>query len=167
MSSVNEVWRIAQDTPHYGADDLSGKGAEEVGGRWNRPGTALLYCSSSIALACLETLVHLAGNDRLPFNRYLVRIMLPPSAWRHRTRFESSENVGWDSGPQGVVSLSWGNAWAASAQTLIAEIPSVIIPEEANILINPRHRDAKRLRALKLRRWTYDPRLDRGQISAH
>lgn len=167
MTSVIEVWRIAQDTADYRADDLSGKGAEEVGGRWNRPGTALLYCSSSIALACLETLVHLAGTDRLPFNRYLVRIILPPSAWQHRTIFEPSESVGWDSVPRGIVSLSWGNAWAASGQTLIAEIPSVVIPEEANILINPRHRDAKRLRVQKVRRWTYDPRLERTELSAH
>lgn len=167
MTSVNEVWRIAPDTPDYRADDLSGKGAEEVGGRWNRPGTALLYCSSSIALACLEALVHLAGNDQLPFNRYLVRIILPPSAWRHRIIFEPTESAGWDSLPHGIESLSWGNAWAASAQSLIAEIPSVVVPEEANILINPRHRDSKRLRAQKVRRWTYDPRFARTRLSAH
>lgn len=167
MSAVNAVWRIAQDTPDYRADDLSGKGADEVGGRWNRPGTALLYCSSSIALACLETLVHLTSYDQLPFNRYLVRIVIPPSAWRQRTVFEPTENVGWDSVPYGIVSLSWGNAWAASARSLIAEIPSVVIPEETNLLINPRHRDAKRLRAQKLRRWTYDPRFARTRLSAH
>ena len=167
MTSANEVWRIAQDTAHYRADDLSGKGAEEVGGRWNRPGTALLYCSSSIALACLETVVHLVGSDSLPFNRYLIRIILPPSAWRHRTIFQPHEHVGWDSVPHGIVSLRWGHSWAASAQSLIAEIPSAIVPEETNILINPRHRDAKRLRAQKVRRWTYDPRFARSELRAH
>jgi len=116
MSSERALWRIAPDTPHYGADDLSGKGAEEVGGRWNRRGTALLYCSSSIALACLETLVHLVGNDSLPFNRYLVRIIVPASAWRHRTVFLPSDHVGWDSTPPGIVSLSWGNDWSSRAR---------------------------------------------------
>lgn len=163
MSSGKAVWRIAQDTPDYGADDLSGKGAEEVGGRWNRTGTAILYCSSSIALACLETLVHLVGKDPLPFNRYLVSIAVPPSAWRDRTIFQPGEHVGWDSIPPGIVSLDWGNAWAGSAESLIAEIPSVVVPEESNVLINPRHRDAKRLRSQKVRRWTYDVRLENSR----
>jgi RES domain-containing protein len=161
VSLGKALWRIAPDAPDYGADDLSGQGAEEVGGRWNRPGTALLYCSSSIALASLETIVHLVGTDPLPLKRYLVRIVLPPSAWRHRTIFRPSEHVGWDSIPPGIASLSWGNDWASAGQSLIAAIPSVIVPEESNILINPRHRDARQLRAQKVRRWTYDPRFDR------
>jgi len=44
------VWRIAADTPDYGADDLSGKGAERTGGRWNRKGTAVIYASVSASL---------------------------------------------------------------------------------------------------------------------
>ena len=40
----------------------------------------------------------------------------------------------------------------------VAEVPSVVVPEEANLLINPRHPDARRIRARKLRRWLYDPR---------
>lgn len=163
MSPAKSLWRIAQDTPEYSADDLSGKGAEEAGGRWNRRGTAMLYCSSSIALACLETLVHLAGRDPLPFNRYLVRVEVPPSAWRARTMFEPGEHVGWDSIPPGIVSLSWGNAWATSARSLLAEIPSVVVPEESNILVNPRHPDARRLRSRKMRRWTYDVRMENPQ----
>lgn len=167
MSAAREVWRIAPDTADYGADDLSGKGAERTGGRWNRKGSAMLYCSSTIALACLETLVHLAGGGALPFNRYLVKIVIPPSAWRDRAVLESAAHVGWDSEPPGIISLDWGNAWVASRRSLIAEVPSAIVPEESNILINPGHRDAKRLRARKMRRWTYDPRLERPLNRAH
>lgn len=167
MSAPRAVWRIAPDTPHYGADDLSGKGAEKTGGRWNRKGTAMLYCSSTIALACLETLVHLSGSHPLPLNRYLVRIAIPPSAWRDRAVLEPTEHIGWDSEPPGMISMSWGNDWAGSVKTLIAEVPSVIVPEESNVLINPLHRDAKRLRARKVRRWTYDARLERSVRHAH
>lgn len=167
MSAAREVWRIAQDTSDYGADDLSGKGAEQTGGRWNRKGAAMLYCSSTIALACLETLVHLSGTDPLPLNRYLVRIAIPPSIWRDRAVLTPGEHVGWDAEPPGTISISWGSDWAASERSLIAEVPSVIVPEEANILINPRHRDAKRLQTRKVRRWMYDPRFARTRHRPH
>jgi RES domain-containing protein len=152
------VWRIAAGTPDYGADDLIGKGAEKTGGRWNRKGTPLVYCASSISLACLETLVHLAGAVPLPLNRYLVRIPVSPAAWRKRTVFDPTANVGWDAEPPGLVSFDWGTHWAKSLSSLLAEVPSVIVPEEVNILINPGHAEAARLRASKLRRWTYDSR---------
>ena len=78
MSRV--VWRIATDTPTFTADDLAGTGAKLTGGRWNRPGTALLYCAENIALASLETFVHL-NSSALPLNRYLVRIEIPDATW--------------------------------------------------------------------------------------
>ena len=167
MSAVLEVWRIAPDSPDSGADDVSGRGAEKTGGRWNRKGTPMLYCSSTVALASLEMLVHQAAAAPLPLNRFLVRIAVPRSAWRARTVLKPGEHIGWESEPAGSVSIGWGNDWASCAGTLIAEVPSVIVPEEANVLINPRHRDAKRLRVRKVRRWTYDPRLARARHQAH
>jgi RES domain-containing protein len=153
------VWRIATDTPDYGADDLTGKGAEMTGGRWNRKGTPLLYCACSISLACLETIVHLGGGAPLPLNRYLVRIAISPTAWKKRTVFDPGTNVGWDAQPPGLVSMDWGTRWAESSESLLAEVPSAIVLEESNVLINPRYRGASRLKPTKLRRWTYDLRL--------
>jgi RES domain-containing protein len=153
------VWRIATDTPDYGADDLSGKGAERTGGRWNRNGTPLIYTSTSIALACLETVVHLSGGAPLPLNRYLVRISLSPSAWRKRIVFDPTAHVGWDAAPPGLVSMDWGTQWVVSGASLLAEVPSVVIPEEPNILINPTYTGAARLEVSKLRKWQYDLRL--------
>ena len=62
------LWRIGVDTAFYTADDLSGKGAEKTGGRWNRPGLPVAYAASSIALAALETVVHLhlENQDYVP-----------------------------------------------------------------------------------------------------
>jgi RES domain-containing protein len=153
------VWRIATDTPDYGADDLSGKGAERTGGRWNRKGTPLIYTSTSIALACLETLVHLTGGMSLPLNRYLVRISVSPTAWRKRVIFDPAEHVGWDAEPPGLVSIDWGTQWARSGASLLAEVPSVVVPEESNILSNPAYKGAGRLNVRKLRHWRYDLRL--------
>jgi RES domain-containing protein len=153
------VWRIAADTPAYGSDDLSGKGAESTGGRWNKKGTPLLYSSGSIALACLETIVHLGGFSPLPLNRYLVRIDVPEDEWGARVIFDPSLNVGWDALPEGLISIDWGTDWAISAASLLAQVPSVIVPEEPNIIINPKHADASTLVATKVRRWTYDTRM--------
>ncbi len=152
------VWRIATDTPDYTADDLSGTGARVTGGRWNARGTPMLYASSSRALACLETVVHLGGGVALPLNRYLVRIDIPAALWATRTVFDANQHVGWDALPAGRVSIAWGTAWAARGDSLLAQVPSVIVPEEHNLLINPAHPQAARLRVAKLRRWLYDPR---------
>ena len=158
MTVSIDVWRIAPDTPHYEAHDLSGKGAEETGGRWNKKGTPMLYTSASRALACLETVVHLDGSNPLPLNRYLVQLLIPLASWTARTVFKSGD-VGWDAEPAGKVSIDWGTAWAKGKTTLVAEVPSVIVPEERNLLINTRHPDASKVKATKVRKWTYDFRL--------
>lgn len=152
------LWRIGSDTADYTAEDLAGIGAEATGGRWNRKGTRMVYASTSRALACLETLAHLGSGD-LPLNRYLVAITVPGSAWRARTVFGPATHVGWDAEPAGLVSFDWGTAWAGGGSTLLADVPSVIVPEESNVLISPRHPDAAILGAVKARRWTYDARL--------
>ncbi len=159
MSDTVVLWRIATDTPDYTADDLSGEGAYRTGGRWNRAGTAMVYASQSIALACLETVVHLARRTPLPLNRYLVEIRVPRSAFESATSAMPEELVGWDAEPAGRVSLDWGTRWADGDETLLARVPSVIVPEESNLLLNPAHRDAALVRARKIRRWTYDGRL--------
>ena len=152
------IWRIATDTPDYGADDMTGTGAERTGGRWNRKGTPMLYASSSRALACLETLVH-PGGPSLPLNRYLVEIAVPADLWASRVMTVAAGIVGWDAEPPGLVSMNWGTTWVTAGTSVIAEVPSVVIPEESNVLINPRHADRTRLVAKKIRRWTYDARL--------
>jgi RES domain-containing protein len=118
----------------------------------------MVYTSGSIALACLETLAHLAAGD-LPLNRYLVKIEVPDAVWKAAEIFDPRHHVGWDAIPAGRVSLDAGDAWAAARASALLIAPSVIVPEENNILVNPAHPDAARLRAKKLRRWTYDPRL--------
>lgn len=152
------LWRIATDTPDYTADDMTGKGAEITGGRWNRQGLPVVYCASNIALAALETLAHLNAGD-MPLNRYLVRIDVPDDIWAaRRVGNPASVGVGWDASPPGKVSMDEGDKWLKSGAHVLYEVPSVIVPEESNVLINPQHTDALRLLAIKLRRWTYDSR---------
>lgn len=152
------VYRIATDTPDYTADDLSGEGAGRTGGRWNRIGTPMVNTSSSVALTCLETLVHLAAGS-LPLNRYLVAVAIPDAIWNAALVFDARAQVGWDALPPGKVSLDAGENWAAGRASALMIVPSVIVPEESNVLINPAHPDAAAIKARKLRRWTYDSRL--------
>lgn len=155
------LWRIASDTPDFTADDGSGKGAALCGGRWNARGTPLVYASSTRALACLETVVHLTGGVALPMNRYLVQLEVPQDVWTARAVFDAAQHVGWDALPPGRVSIAWSTAWAVHGATCLAEVPSVIVPEERNVLVNPRHADAGRIALRKVRRWLYDPRAAR------
>ena len=153
------LWRIATDAREYEAHELSGNGAEQTGGRWNRPGRPLVYAASTASLACLETVVHLNAGD-LPLNRFLVRIEVPAAVWAARRSCAATElPVGWGAIPEGKVSLDIGDAWLRAASSALLVVPSVIVPEECNMLINPLHADAAGIRAAKLRPWVYDLRL--------
>ena len=155
------VWQIATDTPDYEADDLTGAGAEASGGRWNERGVAMLYAAETIALACLETVVHLNAGGR-PFNRFLVAVEIDDRVWcsAQRATVEGLK-VGWDAQPAGRASIAMGTAWARAAKSAVLVVPSAIVPEEANILINPRHPEAEKIMSRKVRRWLYDPRLSK------
>lgn len=155
------VWRIATDTRDYEADDLTGAGAKITGGRWNEAGVAVVYAAQSRALACLETFVHLNAGG-LPLNRYLVAIDIPDDIWK-AARMTTPENhaIGWDAQPAGRVSVAYGTRWSVASSSAILIVPSAIVPEESNILINPAHPDSSRITARKLRKWLYDPRMTR------
>jgi RES domain-containing protein len=155
------LWRIGCDAPEWEAHDLSGKGAEATGGRWNRKGRPVVYCASSISLAALETAVHLEADD-LPLNRFVVCVEVPDEVWAARTvHGAASLPVGWTARPEGKVSLDIGDAWLAGGASALLQVPSVIVVEEDNVLVNPRHADARRLKARKVREWFFDERLKR------
>jgi RES domain-containing protein len=166
VSGEISVWRIASQGLTWKANDLSGNGAALNPGRWNSLDRPIVYSSSSIALACLETVVHLAGDDPLPFPRQLVRITIPSNHWRQRKRFAKQEHSGWDSAPtpEHVENLfaatqAWGDAWLLGLESLLVEVPSVIVPEETNLLLNHRHPAHAELVAEIVRPWFYDARL--------
>ena len=153
---MSVLWRIAADTPGCTADDLSGIGAKVTGGRWNSKGVPVVYCATSIALATLET-VHYLRAGALPFNRFLVRIEVPASVWLARQVLDPVPG-GWDAIPAGRSARRAGDNWSAAGKSALLVVPSVIVPDECNVLINPRHPDAAAITASTVRRWQYDPR---------
>lgn len=93
----------------------------------------------------------------MPFNRYLVRIDIPDLVWAKRAVLAPLPG-GWDAVPAGKSSMLAGDSWVASATSALLEVPSVLVPEEGNVLINPRHPDVVGITATTLKRWIYDPR---------
>ena len=153
------LWRIATDTPLWTAEDMAGKGAAHKGARWNHAGEHVTYTATSVSLAAWETRAHFAKGAKLPWNRYLVRVDVPDDVWAARELLHRPPAVGWDAIPEGLVSRAAGSAWLSAGRTALLAIPSVIIVEEDNVLINPAHSEAKRIMAVKVRRFVYDHRV--------
>lgn len=166
VSGEISIWRIASQGLTWRANDLSGHGAARFPGRWNSRDRPIVYSSSSIALACLETVVHLAGDDPLPFQRQLVRITIPSRHWQQRKMFAREAHSGWDISPTPenaedwlAATRAWGDDWLLGLESLLAEVPSVIVPEETNLLLNPRHPGHGEVVVEIVRPWVYDARL--------
>jgi hypothetical protein len=102
------------------------------------------------------------GFYDLPLNRFVVCVEVPDEVWAARTvHGAASLPVGWTARPEGKVSLDIGDAWLAGGASALLQVPSVIVVEEDNVLVNPRHADARRLKARKMREWFFDERLKR------
>ena len=159
------LFRIASETPDYTADDLSGRGAAKTGGRWNSVGSPVVYCATSRALAYLETLAHLLPALKPgippPKNRCMIEIGVPNSVWakRHVARKDPNFPGGWNVHPAGMASVEYGTAWLAAKTSALLVLPSVIVPQEENVLLNPLHPDAKPIRATNAGYWEFDHRL--------
>lgn len=153
------LWRIAKDSVDYGASDVTGGGAKKTGGRWNSKGQAVLYTSGTIALATLELLAHL-GDSTAGRNFFLVRIDVPENVAR-AMEFVDIVNLKptWLAEPPGAYSKLLGDQWLAGKTSALLGVPSVIVPEEFNVLINPNHPDSRKIAATVVRQYVYDPRL--------
>ncbi|RYG15972.1 MAG: RES domain-containing protein [Chitinophagaceae bacterium] len=146
------VYRIA--LPEF-IDDLTGTGAKLYGGRWNEQGVAVVYFASSRAMAIMELLVHLSGDD-LERDYCLAVFEVPDDKIGLLKVEELSEN--WkEQGYEG--NLKVGSRFVADGQNLLLKVPSVVVEEESNILMNPNHLDAKGVKLVAKRIFSFDRRL--------
>jgi RES domain-containing protein len=153
------VWRIAKHTREFAAEELSGGGAAAVGGRWNSEGKQVVYAATSISLCVLETLAHL-GDDVHCRNRFLVAIDIPARLWEKRSLLSAEDlPVTWLAEPAGMDTVRLGDQWLTQANELLLLVPSVIVPEEFNLMINPSQKNASQIKARVVRPFVYDPRL--------
>jgi RES domain-containing protein len=112
----------------------SGLGAELYGGRWNSVGRRAVYCATSISLAILEVLVHLKDEQALE-DFVVLEIQVPDDSLMRL--FPLPEQ--WNAEPLTPTSQQAGDAWLDSLGSLGLVVPSVIVPPEYNVLLNPRH----------------------------
>ena len=149
-------WRVGTETVSYRADDLSGQGAAINPGRWNDQGEAVVYAAQTSSLSVLETAAHVDSSG-FPLNRFLVEIRIPDELWAAREVTDAAGlDRAWSAIPAGMASVRYGSAWLFSGRSLLLLVPSVIVPEEPVVLINPMHPNAIRLSATVARRFDYD-----------
>lgn len=135
---------------------FDGSGAMLKGGRWNSPGTPVIYAAETYAGAVLEIVVH-ANLGYLPKTHSSICISLPDDLALER--LQPSEVPGWDAEDR-VASRAHGDLWLDERRTAILTVPSVILHgRENNILINPNHPDFHRLEADAPKLVVWDPRL--------
>lgn len=134
---------------------FSGEGARIAGGRWNRPGDPVVYASASLALAAIETFVHL-GDDALHIRFVHFRIEIPDSvAVQHCRR----PPPGWRAEPPDEASMRLGSTWLRRGRSAVLEVPSAIVPSEMNYLLNPDHPDFRKIRLGRPQPFVFDPRM--------
>jgi RES domain-containing protein len=124
--------------PAFGEAALafSGEGARRYGGRWNAPGRALVYASLHLSLAALETLAH---ADRRRFERdYVAFEVLVPDALVLELRDEDLP-PDWRARPASAGARAIGDGWLEQRASVALSVPSVLVPPERNLLLDPSH----------------------------
>jgi RES domain-containing protein len=141
------------------AIDLTGEGARLHGGRWNPPGTPVIYTSSSVALASIECFVNTPSEIVSRSNFQRVDIWIPddsPSEVIQAAELPSN----WSNTPAPDFLVEIGHKWAESGMSLILIIPSAALSgHENNILINPRHPRISEVKVVSTLPFNFDPRL--------
>ena len=148
------VYRLAKST--Y-VTDLSGEGAALYGGRWNHPGVRMLYTASSRALAVLETLVYLNGKLPKKGDFVMLTFRLPAATPLEYTKTILKQNGNVSSPVNQLQQL--GSDFIAEGKHLYCLVPSVVVPEERNVIINPAHALAKQIVIVEQRTFSFDGRL--------
>ena len=148
------AWRIVRAARANSA--FTGEGARIYGGRWNSPGTAVVYVSEHESLAALELLVHL--TPLFPDARYL--------SFRLEWDDKLTENlpakdlpVNWKAEPPDFQTMQIGDDWIRAGKSVALAVPSVLSASEMNFLLNPRHGDFKRIKISQPVEYRFDSRL--------
>jgi RES domain-containing protein len=138
---------------YYGAD-VSGEGAKLNGGRWNSKGLPVVYASITISLSLLELVIHSASYDEIQSN-LLLKIVIPENAFSSLADLKLKEKWKHDPGYSRFI----GDSFLRSKKSLLLKVPSAIIPEEYNVLINPLHPDIKKVKIAEASPFQFDTRL--------
>lgn len=137
--------------------DLSGRGAELTGGRWNSKGIPMVYTSSSRALCMTEIAVHMPLGI-LPADYFLITISLPNDAPMAAYN-EKNLPVGWNSFPHKNVTQAIGDKFIKDEKFLVLKVPSAVVQGDYNYIINPRHKSMAKVKIEDIEDFRFDERL--------
>lgn len=147
-------WRIVKK--RFETTAFDGDGARLYGGRWNTVGNRMIYTASSRSLAALEMVVHVNNTGLL--KRYVILSIEFPHKFI-TTIEQSALPAEWRDSPAPSKLQEIGDDWLSSMKSVVLAVPSVIIPEEKNYLLNPAHPDFSTLRLSNPLRFEFDGRL--------
>jgi RES domain-containing protein len=137
--------------------DLSGKGAEIAGGRWNSKGVPMLYTADSRALCTAEIAVH-TPLGIVPKDYFLITIEIPAHTKVLEVK-ELPEN--WKAFPHLHQTQEIGDAFIRDGKYLVMKAPSAVVQGDFNYLINPNHRMAHQVKIIQTEPYSFDERLFR------
>lgn len=139
------VWRVSAH------ETFDGEGARRFGGRWNRPGIAVIYAAATLALAMLEFRMHL-DRRRVSATVFAHHADVPEDAGLDRLN-DAGLPANWRAHPVPDALREIGTSWVVSGKSLLLSVPSVVlrvdpklVPAERNYLLNPAHPDFARIR---------------------
>jgi RES domain-containing protein len=153
-----KVWRICKQ--RHAASAFSGEGARLFSGRWNSAGVPMVYTSESLSLAVVETFVHL-DTAEAPDDLVSIAAELPvDGAGTHDEELLQSLKLPDDWRRLGRLALQkMGDEWIRSQRSLTMRVPSAVIDGEWNVLVNPEHRDAAKIREVEKKAFRFDARM--------
>lgn len=152
-----KLFRISKE--EY-AGDLSGRGAELHGGRWNSAGNRMVYCSTTAALALLETLAWSSMANLLSAGFVMMMLECPDDSIESISIPNLGEN--WNTLDAYPMTQRIGDNWLKNGNTLLLRVPSAVLPMESNVLINPMHEMMSGVEIVE----SYDLRLDQRLLKS-
>ncbi|MET0658078.1 MAG: RES family NAD+ phosphorylase [Steroidobacteraceae bacterium] len=145
-----KLWRLYRRAHGPGLD---GAGGRYAAGRWHHQGTPVVYFGAGAAIVVLEKLAHL-NPDTLPADLILGLFEADVSvtdAWSAKTSPEELEDI--------EITRGKGQHWLASGTTCVLRVPSIVVPEEHNLVLNPQHAEARSIKMVSERAFVFDGRL--------
>jgi RES domain-containing protein len=145
-----DLWRISK------FNSLSGEGGLHYSARWHTAGSRIVYMAESPAGALIESLVHMELNQRSWPDYYDLMQIVAPDDTEIETISMPPEKK-WKESP--MMTRQAGDEWLRSRRTALARVPSAILPNTWNILLNPEHPSASQIKVVQITRAEFDPRL--------
>lgn len=154
---MRKAWRIIRRKRL--TDAFTGEGARLGGGRWNHVGTAVVYVSENLSLAVLEQFIHFTRYD-IRLARTLLKIPVEvPEGLRMAEISAGNLNKDWRASPPSNITRDIGTKWVEEGKSAVLRVPSAIIPEEYNLVLNPKHKDFGKILIGETQRFVLDERM--------